>query len=94
MSLCPCGSGGDYAACCEPIISGSQPATTAEALMRARYSAHVKVAIDFIFESMLPAQRDNYDHEGTKSWAETSEWLGLEILATEQGQVGDEEGRV
>ena len=36
MTLCPCGSEKDYSACCEPLITGSQAAETAEALMRAR----------------------------------------------------------
>ena len=35
---CPCGSGDDYAACCGRLHAGA-PAPTAEALMRARYSA-------------------------------------------------------
>ena len=36
---CPCGSGGAYAECCEPIITGAREADTPEQLMRARYSA-------------------------------------------------------
>ena len=94
MNTCPCGSGRDYAACCEPIITGQQPAETAEQLMRARYSAHVKVATDFIFESTHPDHREGYDHAGTRTWAETSEWHGLEILGTTQGEAQDEDGEV
>jgi SEC-C motif domain protein len=94
MNTCPCGSGRDYAACCEPIITGQQPAETAEQLMRARYSAHVKVATDFIFESTHPDHREGYDHAGTRTWAETSEWHGLEILGTTHGGAQDEDGEV
>jgi len=46
MSLCPCESGKEYDACCGPIINGSQAARTAEALMRSRYSAYAKGAVD------------------------------------------------
>ena len=46
--LCPCGSGKKYGECCEPIIKGKEKASTAEACMRARYSAYVKHEIDFI----------------------------------------------
>ena len=35
---CPCGLGDDYDACCGRLHAGA-PAPTAEALMRARYSA-------------------------------------------------------
>ncbi len=94
MNSCPCGSGSDYVACCEPIITGKKSADTAEQLMRARYAAHVKVEVDFLFESTHPDHRKDYDHEGTKVWAENSEWHGLEIVETAQGGLKDEEGEV
>lgn len=94
MNSCPCGSGNDYTACCEPIITGKVLAETAEQLMRARYSAHVKVDVDFIYASTHPDYREGYDHKGTKTWAENSEWLGLEILATTAGDPHDETGEV
>lgn len=94
MNTCPCGSGADYAACCEPVITGKKAAETAEQLMRARYSAHAKVAVDFLFESTHPDHRQGYDHKGTRAWAENSEWHGLEILETVKGGPRDEEGEV
>jgi SEC-C motif-containing protein len=94
MSTCPCGSGTAYSACCEPVINGAQPASTAEQLMRARYSAYVGVQMDFIFESTHPDHRQGYDHEGTKQWAESSEWLGLEIVGTGRGEEKDNIGEV
>lgn len=94
MSTCPCGSGNDYIDCCEPVISGKELAETAEQLMRARYSAHVKVDVDFLYNSTHPDYRENYDHKGTKAWAENSEWHGLEILGTTAGGQEDEEGEV
>lgn len=94
MDSCPCGSGNDYTACCEPVIAGKKPAETAEQLMRARYTAHVKVEIDFLFESTHPKYREGYDHKGTRVWAEDSKWYGLEILDTTQGGPQDEEGEV
>jgi SEC-C motif domain protein len=94
MNSCPCGSGIAYAECCEPIITGAQSAITAEQLMRARYAAYVHVATDFIFESTHPDCRQDYDHAGTKSWAERSQWLGLEIIGTSQGGPDDPVGEV
>ena len=94
MSTCPCGSGSDYSACCEPIIAGHTPAATPEQLMRARYSAHVKVEIDFLHASTHPDHREGYDHEGTRTWAQDSEWHGLEILGTGQVAEGDKEEEV
>jgi SEC-C motif domain protein len=94
MGNCPCGSGRAYLDCCEPIISGKQPAETAEQLMRARYSAHTKVDVDFIFNSTHPNHRQGYDHKGTRRWAEGAEWLGLEIRDTALGGPDDAEGEV
>ena len=94
MSTCPCGSGIDYSTCCEPVISGRTPAPSAEALMRARYSAHAKVEVDFIYDSTHPDHREGYDRAGTKEWAAESEWHGLQILGTNRGGAGDETGEV
>jgi len=84
MSNCYCGSGVPYAECCEPIIDGKHAAETAEQLMRARYSAYVGAKMDFVFETTHPDHRQNYDHTGTREWAESSEWLGLEIVGTKE----------
>jgi len=94
MKKCPCGSNVDYKECCGAIIGGTRPAETAEQLMRARYSAYVEAEMDFIFETTHPDHREGYDHEGTREWAENSEWLGLEITATRQGGADDSAGEV
>jgi SEC-C motif-containing protein len=94
MSNCYCGSGVTYSDCCEPIIGGAQSAETAEQLMRARYSAYVGAKMDFIFETTHPDHRQGYDHAGTKEWAESSEWHGLEIVKTLKGGPDDTTGEV
>ncbi len=94
MSDCPCGSGAPYDACCEPIITGKKTAETAERLMRARYSAHEKVEVDFLYESLHPDHRKDYDKKATRKWAEESEWYGLEIVDVKDGGPKDETGEV
>lgn len=94
MSDCPCGTGKTFEACCGPFIRGELPAPTAEAMMRSRYTAYTQARIDYIAETHDPETRDEYDPEGSREWAEKSEWLGLEILATEGGGADDNEGKV
>ena len=94
MSNCYCGSAGTYADCCETVIGGVRPAETAEQLMRARYSAYVGAKMDFIFETTHPDQREGYDHDGTREWAESSEWQGLEIVNAVKGGLDDATGEV
>ena len=91
---CPCGSEKPYADCCEPIIRGEREPETAEALMRARYSAYVNAEIDFIMASQHPDTVDNADREVTENWASGSDWLGLTIRETEDGGPNDDEGVV
>ena len=91
---CPCGSEIEYKDCCEPVIRGERSAATAEELMRARYSAYTKVEMDFLKNSVHPDFRQDEDGEGSKDWAENSQWQGLEILDCHAGGVDDEAGRV
>ena len=85
MTLCPCGSKETYENCCEPAHNGSIPAKTAEALMRSRYSAYVKKCIPYLGETLHPEHREDWSEKETKRWADSSEWLSLEILSTEAG---------
>jgi len=91
---CPCGSGRTYEECCEPVITGEAPAATAEALMRARYSAYVTEEIDFLLESLHPDHRAEHDAEAVRNWAAGSDWHGLQILDAEAGGPEDDTGRV
>lgn len=83
---CPCGSGLTYQKCCEPLISGVVQADTAESLMRSRYTAYTKAAMDYLFATTHPGHRQGYDHEGTRTWAENAVWLGLEIVSSRGGK--------
>lgn len=94
MSLCPCSSGIDFNQCCQPVLSGASPAVTAEALMRARYTAYTCGDIDFVMNSTLPASRSDSDIEAMKNWAEQAEWTGLEVCGTKAGGEDDNRGEV
>jgi SEC-C motif-containing protein len=94
MSQCPCGSGRDFESCCGPVIAGTAPAPTAEALMRARYSAFATGTPAFLHSSLAPEAAADYSPEETEAWAKNSQWKGLEIVATEAGGEADEVGTV
>jgi SEC-C motif-containing protein len=93
--LCPCGSGKAYSDCCQPIIERRVDAPTAEALMRARYSAYAKHEISFIIDTCVRTQSDrDIDEKSTRDWSEQSRWLGLKIISTEKGGPDDKDGVV
>jgi SEC-C motif-containing protein len=73
---CPCGSGAPYDACCGPLHGGTA-ATSAEALMRSRYSAYVLGLEDYLLASW---------HAGTRpqrldlaAQQPPPHWLGLSV---------------
>ena len=67
---CPCTSGKSFAECCEPFIGGAQIPETAEAMMRARYTAHTLVDMNFVRNTHHPDTAGDIDIEGTRRWAE------------------------
>ncbi|GAA1428588.1 YchJ family protein [Microlunatus lacustris] len=86
---CPCGSGPPYAVCCEPLHDNRVQAATAERLMRSRYAAYAVGRLDHVLRTWHPRTRP---HELTDPPGLT--WTGLTVLATEDGQPGDEAGVV
>jgi len=94
MDLCPCGSTQNYSDCCRPVITGERRAETAEQLMRSRYSAYVIKELAWLKTSLHPDHRADYDEASSRAWAERAEWHGIEILGTEKGGPGDQEGTV
>ena len=94
MKNCYCGKPVEYEKSCAPYVKGMKNPSTAEELMRARYSAYVTGDIDFIESTHSLENRDGLDVEETTRWSSESEWLGLEILGTNKGEPGDTEGTV
>lgn len=90
---CPCGSTLSHDACCAPILRG-EPAGTAEALMRSRYTAYVVRDYDHLQRSLSQEQRADFDRDSARRWAESSEWRGLTITGTTGGGAEDAEGTV
>ena len=62
--------------------------------MRSRYSAYVRGAIDYLVATHDPRTRDRVDVPAITRWSRETEWLGLEIVATEHGEAGDDTGIV
>lgn len=85
---CPCGSSSGFAACCGPILAG-EPAPTAEALMRSRYTAFVRGDIGHIRATYAAEHRAKVGAD-----LPAVEWIGLKIHGTSLGGAGDDTGTV
>ena len=87
--LCPCGSSRAYWECCGRYISGEAAAPTAEQLMRSRYTAFARSEAQYLLDSWHPEKRPSRVRLDEKQ-----KWIGLSIKSTEDGQAGDDCGRV
>ncbi len=88
-SPCPCASGRRYDTCCGPYLAGTAVPQTAEALMRSRYTAHVRGDSDWLLATWHPAtRRARIDLDAQVRW------IGLQVLSTDSGGPGDTKGTV
>jgi len=93
MILCPCGSKKSFEDCCGPILAG-EPAPTAEALMRSRYTACANGHIDHIERSCAKEAREEFNREEIERYLDEMTWHGLEVLSVRDGGSEDESGCV
>ncbi|MEO9078578.1 MAG: YchJ family metal-binding protein [Rhodanobacter sp.] len=76
LTPCPCGNPAGYTACCGALHDGDV-ATTAEQLMRSRYSAYVLKREDYLLASWHPDTRPATLRLAAQQ--PSPSWLGLEV---------------
>jgi SEC-C motif-containing protein len=62
MQTCYCCSGKVFEECCRPILDGVRKASTAEELMRSRYSAYATASVEYILQTTSPTPRPKNFH--------------------------------
>lgn len=90
---CPCG-GKSYEECCAPYITGKAKPEVAEALMRARYTAYATGNIEYIKETTIPEEQEEFDLATAQAWSRESEWLGFELIKSEGGAADQDEAKI
>ena len=92
---CPCNISVKYSDCCKKAHQNIASVSSAEALMRSRYSAFVLVNIEYLQKShhskTRPSKKEKMDIE---KWTKSVKWLKLEILNTTKGTATDARGTV
>jgi len=91
-AVCPCGGvpqGASLGACCGPLVSGEAVASTAEGLMRSRYTAYALGSADHLFRSWHARTRPD-----DVAPDERVRWVGLSVVDVVGGGVEDPEGLV
>ncbi len=82
-SNCLCQSQQTYQDCCGRFHTHTKFPETAEQLMRSRYAAYVLKNVSYIVETTVPSQQALLNVQAIQTWAENTQWLGLQILKTE-----------
>lgn len=80
MIKCYCGSQLEFENCCEPYISETKQAPTAEALMRSRYSAFATHNADYLVATTHFSTRKHHKREDILEWAISNQWIKLLVL--------------
>jgi SEC-C motif-containing protein len=85
---CPCGLGDDYDSCCGRLHRGAT-ASTAEQLMRSRYSAFAVGDAKYLLRTWHPSGRPR-----TLELDPACQWTRLAVLETQDGGLFDTTGTV
>lgn len=94
MPVCPCGSLQNLESCCEPFLRGNALPSTAEQLMRSRYTAFTVSDIHYIKKTLAPESHKGFNEAETLHWAKEATWKKLLILSTKEGTASDTKGVV
>lgn len=86
---CPCLSGLTYDECCGPLHRGERAASTAEQLMRSRYSAYAVRDADYVRRTWHASGRPR-----TLDLDDGTRWYRLDVLGSTGGGPGDTHGTV
>ncbi|WP_213522773.1 YchJ family metal-binding protein [Nonlabens sp.] len=92
---CPCDPSRLYENCCKKVHQHIFLATTAEQLMRSRYSAFVLGNIAFLKESCHSSIRPkNKEAQQIENWTNSVNWIKLVVLHSMEGLNKDSTGAV
>ena len=93
-TLCCCNSGNKSDMCCGPYLSGQALPETPEQLMRSRYAAFFHKNIDYLIATRAPDYRQVNDRQVLADTCNTTRWLGLVVMKTDESQLGHGVGYV
>ncbi|MBN2647583.1 MAG: SEC-C domain-containing protein [Thiotrichales bacterium] len=86
---CPCGRPRVYAECCAPFHQGQSTPSTAEDLMRSRYSAYVLHLAPYLLETWDASTRP-----AAIEFDPLLRWIRLNVHGRKKGRAKDSEGWV
>ncbi|BBN81209.1 UPF0225 protein [Pseudoalteromonas sp. A25] len=80
--MCYCSSNTPFEECCGPFINSSHLPTTAEQLMRSRYSAYCTKNAEYIRATYVQNEQQHHSVEDILAFADVAQFIKLEIIDT------------
>ena len=78
---CPCNPNKKYSDCCQKAYQNINSVTSAEQLMRSRYSAFVLAKIDYLqISHHISTRPSKKEKKEILKWTKSVDWLLLEVL--------------
>ncbi|MFD1294181.1 YchJ family protein [Lutibacter holmesii] len=85
---CPCNPQKKYSACCQKAHQNIATVSTAEQLMRSRYSAFVLANVTYLQKSHHSSTRPNkQEKRDIEKWTKSVQWLQLDVLNSSEHTV-------
>lgn len=85
---CPCNPSKLYKDCCKKAHQNIHAVTSAEMLMRSRYSAFVLADIVYLHNSHFSKTRPSaLENQETLTWTKSVEWVKLDVLQATENTV-------
>jgi SEC-C motif domain protein len=81
---CYCGSEKDFDVCCKPLIDGLRLPSSAEELMRSRYSAFAVRDFNYLQATHDPETLPQFDLDSNRLWANKVHFLKLAVLESKE----------
>jgi len=91
---CYCDNNELYGNCCAIAHKDITLVTTAQQLMRSRYSAYVMGNVAYLMQSHHGSTRPISEQKEILNWTKSVKWLSLEVLSFTNGEVNDVKGTV
>ena len=94
MKNCYCGNARTFEQCCAPFIFGIQKPSTAEELMRSRYSAYAHKNVDYLVKTTHPNEQKPELASEIRAWMNKVQWMSLRVIETRMGLENHKKGYV
>ncbi len=85
--MCYCGTDYSFEECCNLLLTEKKEASSAEELMRSRYSAYVVTNANYLINTTHPKYRHLYSKKSILQWSKENTWQNLEILLAQEKRV-------